>query len=71
MSISETCGNCGSSFEIDRTDEVTLWRDWQRNHLCKTTEKAEFFSSPNTVVEQSESKLGFTRSTQFDDPDDE
>ena len=70
MSISETCGNCGSSFEIDRTDEVQLWRDWQRNHKCKAIEKGEFFSAVATVVEQSESKLGFVRSTQFDDDDE-
>lgn len=70
MSISETCGNCGSSFEIDRADEVTLWRDWQRNHLCKANDKGEFFSSVATVIEQSESKLGFARSTQFDDEDE-
>lgn len=67
MSISETCGVCGSSFEIDRADEVTLWRDWVVRHLCKPAASSEFFSSASSVIEQSESKLGFTRDTQFDD----
>lgn len=70
MTISETCGNCGSSFEVDRTDEVALWRDWQKNHVCKAADKETFFSSAQPMIEQSESKLGFVRSTQFDDDDE-
>lgn len=70
MSISESCGNCGSSFEIDRNDEVTLWRDWQKHHICKAKDDAQFFSSASPLIEQSESKLGFMRDTQFDDDDD-
>lgn len=71
MSINETCGNCGSSFEIDRNDEVQLWREWQAKHKCKTKDDGAFFSQASPLIEQSESKLGFMRSTQFDDPDDE
>lgn len=67
MAISETCGNCGSSLEIDRNDEVQLWREWQVSHNCKTKDDGAFFSQASPLIEQSESKLGFTRDTQFDD----
>jgi hypothetical protein len=67
MAISETCGNCGSSIDIDRADEVTLWRSWQRHHSCKAKDETGFITTAQTTTEQSESKLGFTRSTQFDE----
>lgn len=67
MTISETCGVCGSSFEVDRSDELQLWKDWIGRHLCKPPAPSEFFSAASPLIEQSESKLGFTRDTQFDD----
>jgi hypothetical protein len=67
MSISETCGVCGSSFEVDRSDELQLWKDWILRHLCKPPASSEFFSSASPMIEQSESKLGFVRDTQYDD----
>lgn len=65
--ISETCGNCGSSIELDRQDEVSLWRSWQTNHLCKAKDETGYITTAQTTTEQSESKLGFSRATQFDD----
>lgn len=70
MSISETCGSCGSSFEADRSDELQLWKDWVIRHLCKPPVSESFFSAASPIIEQSESKLGFVRSTQFDDDDE-
>jgi len=67
LTISETCGNCGSSLEIDRNDEVGLWREWQKNHICKTPDKEIFFSSAAPLIEQSETKMGFAREPWDDD----
>ena len=51
MSISETCGSCGSSVELDRVDEVELWQVWRESHKCVTRVTESFFSSAATQVE--------------------
>jgi len=66
MAISETCGNCGSSIELDRNDEVELWRSWQRTHLCKDQDQGAIIN-PMTQIERTETPFGFTRPTQFDE----
>ena len=57
MAITETCGSCGSSIDLDRNDEVQLWRDWQKNHKCQMPVKDNFFSSASPQVEAA--SIGF------------
>lgn len=72
MPISETCGSCGSSIELDRNDEVELWERWRKSHKCVVAAKESFFSAAAPVVESG--TLGFTiaehpgrRDTGFDE----
>lgn len=57
MSISETCGSCGSSVELDRIDEVELWADWRKNHKCQVRVSESFFSQAAPVIESG--SIGF------------
>lgn len=36
MPISQTCGFCGSSFDVTHTNEVRLWREWWAGHRCES-----------------------------------
>jgi len=37
MSISNSCGFCGSSFEVAHNQEVKLWREWRETHRCEAS----------------------------------
>lgn len=37
MPISQTCGFCGSSFEVSGAREVALWREWVDGHRCESS----------------------------------
>lgn len=58
MPISNTCGFCGSSFEVSHTQEIRLWREWRDSHKCEAapdvTETAIM-----TSAETSHERIGF------------
>lgn len=71
MSISESC-SCGASIELDRSDELALWKDWKANHKCRDRNEALFAISDSSQISQlpdvtsPELHLGFRRQG-FDD----
>lgn len=69
MSISNTCGFCGSSFDVANQREVVLWREWRDTHKCEAspdvTETA-IMTSADTANE----RIGFQmRSLNIELPD--
>lgn len=69
MSIANTCGFCGSSFEVSHNQEVKLWREWRENHRCEAT--PDVTETPIlTSGDLSHERIGFqVRSLNIDLPD--
>jgi len=69
MPISQTCGYCGSSFEVSGSREVALWREWLETHRCEATPdvtETPIMTSADTATE----RIGFQlRSLNIDLPD--
>ena len=69
MSIANTCGFCGSSFEVSHNQEVKLWREWRENHRCEVS--PDVTETPIlTSGDLSHERIGFqVRSLNIDLPD--
>ena len=69
MSIANTCGFCGSSFEVSHNQEVKLWREWRESHRCEAT--PDVTETPIlTSGDLSHERIGFqVRSLNIDLPD--
>ena len=69
MSIANTCGFCGSSFEVSHNQEVKLWREWRENHRCEAA--PDVTETPIlTSGDLSHERIGFqVRSLNIDLPD--
>ena len=55
MPISQTCGFCGSSFEVSGAREVALWREWVATHRCEATPdvtETAIMTSADTVTDR-------------------
>lgn len=55
----ETCGPCGSSFEVDwvgRTDTLTVIREWRSGHRCRAPLNAPDIGTKAALIEG----VGFT-----------
>lgn len=69
MSISQTCGFCGSSFDVSNQREVALWREWVRGHRCENTPEVTE-TAIITGADTSQERIGFqVRSLMADLPD--
>lgn len=69
MSISQTCGFCGSSFEVTSQREVALWREWVATHRCESA--PDVTETPIlTGADLSHERIGFQmRSLNIELPD--
>lgn len=69
MSIANTCGFCGSSFEVAHQQEVRLWREWRDTHKCEAS--PDVTETPIlTGADLSHERIGFQmRSLNIDLPD--
>ena len=69
MPISQSCGFCGSSFEVSGAREVALWREWVSTHRCEATPdvtETNLMTSADTVTD----RIGFQmRSLNIELPD--
>ena len=69
MPISQSCGFCGSSFEVSGAREVALWREWVATHRFEATPdvtETAIMTSADTSYE----RIGFQmRSLNADLPD--
>ena len=69
MPISQTCGFCGSSFEVTSQREVALWREWVATHRCENTPDVTE-TSLMTSADTSFERIGFQmRSLNIELPD--
>lgn len=69
MSIANTCGFCGSSFEVSHNQEVRLWREWREAHRCETSSDVTE-TAIMTSAETSFERIGFAmRSLNVELPD--
>jgi hypothetical protein len=69
MPISQTCGFCGSSFEVTSPREVALWREWVETHRCENT--PDVTETPiMTSADTAQERIGFQmRSLNIELPD--
>jgi hypothetical protein len=58
MSIANTCGFCGSSFEVSAPREVALWREWRDSHKCEASPDVTE-TNIMTSAETSSERIGF------------